>query len=53
MCRNWCACSTIAWTTSGCEWPVEATAIPAVQSRKTLPSTSVTVAPEPLAMTSP
>src|SRR5438105_7979720 len=47
MCRNFCACSTIARTTSGCEWPVELTAIPAEQSRNTLPSTSSTIAPAP------
>src|SRR5712691_8741224 len=52
MCRNFPACSVIARTTSGCEWPVELTAMPAAQSRKTLPSTSSTVAPDPRSMTS-
>src|SRR3954468_14410370 len=52
MCRNFCACSTIALTTAGCECPVEFTAMPAAQSRKTLPSTSSTDEPAPLAMTS-
>ena len=41
-----CACSVIALTTSGCEWPVELTAMPAAQSRNTLPSTSSTIAPD-------
>ena len=44
--------SAIALTTSGCETPVEFTAIPAAQSRKTLPSTSSTSAPSPRAITS-
>jgi hypothetical protein len=52
MCRNLRAWSVIAWTTSGCECPVEVTAMPAVQSRNTLPSTSSTLAPSPRAMTS-
>src|SRR5262245_27326731 len=52
MCRNFCDCSTIARTTSGCEWPVEFTAMPAAQSRKRLPSTSSTVDPLPRSMTS-
>jgi hypothetical protein len=52
MCRNFWACSVTAATTSGCEWPVELTAMPAAQSRKTLPSTSSTIAPHPRAMTS-
>src|SRR6476646_10228228 len=52
MCRNFCACSVIARTTSGCEWPVELTAMPAAQSRKTLPSTSSTIAPQPRSITS-
>jgi hypothetical protein len=42
----------IALTTSGCEWPVEFTAMPAAQSRNRLPSTSSTVAPDPRSMTS-
>src|SRR6478609_242765 len=42
----------MALTTSGCEWPVEFTAMPAAQSRKMLPSTSSTVDPVPRAMTS-
>ena len=37
---------------SGCEWPVEFTAMPAAQSRNTLPSTSSTIAPAPRSMTS-
>src|SRR5262245_27440058 len=51
MWRNFCACSTIAATTSGCECPVELTAIPAAPSRNRLPSTSSTIAPSPRAMT--
>jgi hypothetical protein len=37
----------MAATTFGCEWPVEQTAMPAAKSRKRLPSTSVTLMPEP------
>src|SRR5436189_6188542 len=52
MWRNFCAWSVIALTTAGCEWPVEFTAMPAAQSRKTLPSTSSTIEPHPRSMTS-
>jgi hypothetical protein len=45
-------CSRIAATTFGCEWPVEATAMPAAKSRKRFPSTSVTTIPEPVSATS-
>jgi hypothetical protein len=51
MWMNLPACSVIARTTSGCETPVELTAIPAAQSRNRLPSTSSTTAPSPRAMT--
>src|SRR2546429_9601584 len=51
MCRNRSACSLIAATTRGCEWPVVTTAMPAVKSRKRLPSTSVTQQPRPRSMT--
>src|SRR5579863_7066698 len=51
MWRKRLACSTTAATTFGCEWPVEATAIPAVKSRNRLPSTSVTQQPSPLSIT--
>src|SRR5437588_7907076 len=51
MCRNRSACSLIAATTRGCEWPVVTTAMPAVKSRKRLPSTSVTQQPCPRSMT--
>jgi hypothetical protein len=50
--RHRWACSWMAATTFGCEWPVEQTAIPAAKSRNRLPSTSVTVAPDPDAATS-
>src|SRR6185503_7306444 len=39
------ACSWIALTTSGWQWPVEQTATPALQSKKMLPSTSSTQTP--------
>src|ERR1700704_2629289 len=45
------ACSSIAATTLGWEWPVVTTAMPAVKSRNRLPSTSVTQHPSPLSMT--
>jgi hypothetical protein len=51
MWMNFCACSVIALTTSGCDTPVEFTAMPAAQSMNRLPSTSSTMAPSPLAMT--
>ena len=41
------ACSLIAATTCGCEWPVLVTAMPAAKSRKRLPSMSSTVRPSP------
>ena len=44
--------SAIAFTTSGWQWPVDVTAMPAVQSRNRLPSTSSTITPSPRAMTS-
>src|SRR5450759_2829013 len=50
MWRNRLACSSIAATTFGWEWPVVTTAIPAVKSRNRLPSTSVTQQPSPLSM---
>src|SRR5256885_15455193 len=51
MWRKRSACSLIAATTLGCEWPVVTTAMPAVKSRKRLPSTSVTQQPCPRSMT--
>ena len=41
------ACSLIAATTFGWQWPVLATAMPRVKSRYSLPSAVVTVQPEP------
>src|ERR1041384_4386055 len=52
MCRNLRAWSSIAATTLGCEWPVEVTAMPAVKSRNSLPSTSVIHRPSPFATAS-
>src|SRR5437868_4637805 len=51
MWRKRSACSFIAATTLGWEWPVVTTAIPAVKSRNRLPSTSVTQQPLPRSMT--
>src|SRR6267378_8174521 len=51
MWRNFRACSSMAATTRGCECPVVTTAMPAVKSRKRLPSTSVTQQPLPWSMT--
>src|SRR5256885_11477660 len=51
MCRNRSACSLIAATTRGCEWPVVTTAMPAVKLRERLPATSVTQQPCPRSMT--
>src|SRR5712691_4965327 len=51
MWRNRLACSLMAATTLGCEWPVVTTAMPAVKSRNLLPSTSVTQQPWPRSMT--
>src|SRR5438477_3316948 len=45
------ACSLMAATTFGCEWPVVTTAMPAVKSRNRLPSTSVTQQPWPRSIT--
>src|SRR6185312_8108555 len=42
----------MAATTSGWQWPVDVTAMPAVKSRKRLPSTSSMTAPLPRATTS-
>src|SRR6266481_4483081 len=42
----------MAATTSGWQWPVETTAIPAEKSRNSLPSTSSTTTPRPLFTTS-
>src|SRR5271154_3388869 len=41
----------MAATTSGWQWPVDATAMPAVKSKKRLPSTSSIVEPKPRATT--
>src|SRR5579862_7584209 len=38
----------MAATTSGWQWPVEVTAMPAEKSKNSLPSTSVTTTPRPL-----
>src|SRR5439155_9448627 len=38
----------MAATTSGWQWPVETTAIPAEKSKNSFPSTSVTTIPRPL-----
>src|SRR5215469_3149616 len=46
------ACFRMAATTSGWQWPVEVTAIPAEKSRNSLPSTSVMTTPRPLLATS-
>ena len=43
------ACSAIAATTCGWQWPVELTAMPAAKSRYSSPSTVVTRHPRPLA----
>src|SRR6266567_1811523 len=51
MCRKRLACSSMAATTRGCECPVVTTAMPAVKSRKQLPSTSVTQQPRPWSIT--
>src|SRR5690242_20025835 len=51
MCTKRSAWSLIAWTTFGWECPVVSTAMPAVKSRKRLPSTSVTQHPRPWSMT--
>jgi hypothetical protein len=42
----------MAFTTAGCECPVDVTAMPAAQSRKRLPSTSSTDDPVPREITS-
>src|SRR5215469_12080162 len=42
----------MAATTSGWQWPVEVTAMPAEKSKNSLPSTSVTTTPRPLLATS-
>src|SRR3954452_18628021 len=41
------ACSWIAATTAGWQWPVLVTAMPLVKSRYSVPSTVVTMQPEP------
>src|ERR1017187_8150753 len=41
------ACSRMASTTRGWQWPVATTAMPALKSRKRFPSTSSTMAPSP------
>src|SRR3982074_3166046 len=41
------ACSWMAATTLGWQWPVDTTAMPAVKSRYSLPSTVVIQEPEP------
>ena len=51
MCRNFSAASLTAWTTTGWLWPVLHTAMPAMKSRKRLPSTSQTSVPRPCDMT--
>ena len=38
----------MAATTSGWQWPVDVTAMPAEKSKNSLPSTSVTMMPRPL-----
>src|SRR5208282_2890140 len=42
----------MAATTSGWQWPVDVTAMPAEKSKNSLPSTSVTTMPRPLFATS-
>src|SRR6266566_4213567 len=42
----------MAATTSGWQWPVETTAIPAEKSKNSFPSTSVTMIPRPFFATS-
>src|SRR5438270_14098298 len=42
----------MAATTSGWQWPVDATAMPAEKSRNSLPSTSSIIAPRPRLATS-
>src|SRR5205807_3455527 len=49
---SWPACFWMAATTSGWQWPVEVTAMPAEKSKNSLPSTSVTTMPRPLLATS-
>src|SRR3954465_15994048 len=44
---NVAACSWIAATTFGWQWPVLGTAMPLVKSRYSVPSVVVTVQPEP------
>src|SRR5438445_7438460 len=46
------ACFWMAATTSGWQWPVDGTAMPAEKSTNSLPSTSVTTIPRPLLPTS-
>src|SRR5882762_2217707 len=46
------ACFWMAATTSGWQWPVDVTAMPAEKSKNSLPSTSVTMIPRPLLATS-
>src|SRR5579872_630219 len=45
------ACFWMAATTSGWQWPVDVTAMPAEKSKNSLPSTSVTTMPRPLLAT--
>ena len=52
MCISLSAWSLMAATTSGWQWPVAVTAMPAVKSRNRLPSTSSMTAPLPRSTTS-
>src|SRR5512141_3177163 len=45
------ACFWMAATTSGWQWPVEVTAMPAEKSRNSFPSTSSTTTPRPFLAT--
>src|SRR5260370_1434552 len=51
MCRSLWAWSVMAPTTCGWQWPVALTAMPAVKSRKRVPSTSSMTAPLPRSTT--
>ena len=52
MCRKRSDWARMAATTSGWQWPVATTAIPAAKSRYRLPSTSWTTAPRAVSTTS-
>ena len=51
VCENLANCSCAASTTRGCEWPTFRQPTPPVKSMNVLPSTSVSVAPRPSAVT--